>query len=260
MSQPENAGAETDARPGLSERANEIALALAEAAQVAKDAGERQTISLATSRAESMAARIEAAVAVRDALLQKSVTVSDLGDGPRQKTRSARATLKRAIPAFSDPDVTLSNRLNGKAVQGGFSDVEAIAKAMEKLLNEAVNAYRLERLPNDLGQPIPDLPNKDLVAVKLRGIQLRLGSEVAGRPVGELASRVDQVDADVLAWSELRPALGAAFAQLPRAIQEFMSAAISEHGAPWELVTHEVRTWLDQDGNADSCIVRLQRD
>lgn len=260
MSEEEVAAERPEARSSLEARANAVALALAEAAQVAKDASERQTISLATMRAQALAERIEVATTVRGELLQRSVNVSDIGEGHRRSAGAARTALRRAIPAFRDPEVALSPRLNGESVQGGLTSAEKLAKSLEKQLNEAVNDYRLNNWPADLADPIPDLPNKGLAAVKLLGIQRRLRSEVSSRPVEELVALVDQFDADVKTWNDGRPALGTAFAQLPQAIQDFMSAAMSEEGARWELVTDEVRTWLDQDGSAASCTVRLQRD
>jgi hypothetical protein len=44
--------------------------------------------------------------------------------------------------------------------------------------------------------------------------------------------------------------------EVPKENVEAVKKAASEHGAAWSLMTADVRTWLDSDGNGDGYVMR----
>lgn len=247
--------AETKAS-SLQDRATAALLRLAALDQKEQSDAETSAIENARSRAETALSLLTESVSSSAALTEMSVELVGLDPRRRKDAGDSRRALRTAAAAFLDPDTPLTNRLTGQSVQGALKQADGVARALVGTLNASVDAERVRLRPPDIGEPIPDVPNKFAVFRRVKEAKERLETSVENRAPSELTTVVRQLRESAAVWSQLRPELQAAIADLPPQVRRFVEAASTDDGVPWARITAEVRAWLDQDDHGETYRVR----
>jgi hypothetical protein len=240
----------------LQSRATAALLRLAALDQKQQTDAETSAIENARSRAEATLGMLDDAVATAEALVGLSVPLVPLDARRRKDAAESRRALRTAAAAFLDPDTPLTNRLNGTSVQGALKQAQEVAAALGKLLNASVEAERVRLRPADMDNPVPDVPNKMSVYVKVKAAQRTLETSVENRVVSDLAAVVRHLRESAGVWADLRPELEAAIAELPTEVRRFVETASGEEGVAWAELTPAVRAWLDEGDHGETYRVR----
>jgi hypothetical protein len=240
----------------LQTRAATALLRLAALDQKHQNDAETSAIENASSRAETILGSLNDAVAATGELVALKIPPIPLDKRKRKDAADSRRALRTAAAAFLDPDTPLTNRLNGDSVQGALKQAQEVAKAVEKNLNATVDAERLRLGPPDIAKPVPDVPNKFSVYRKVKEAQRVLETPVENRAVSDLVAVLRQLRESAGVWSQLRPELDAAIAELPSEVRRFVEAASCEDGVAWVALTPAVRNWLDEGDHGETYKVR----
>ena len=240
----------------LQARSTAALLRLAALDQKQQSDAETSAIENARSRAEATLGLLDDAIATAEALVEMSVPLVPLDERRRTDAADSRRALRTAAAAFLEPDKPLTKRLNGTSVQGALKQAQEVAAAINKLLNASVDAERLRLRPADIDKPVPDVPNKMSVFVKVKAAQKALETSVENRAVSDLAALVRHLRESAGVWAELRPELEAAIAELPTEVRRFVEAASGEEGVAWAELTPAVRVWLDEGDHGETYRVR----
>jgi hypothetical protein len=240
----------------LSSRASAALFRLAEAEQRAQDAAEVSAIENARARADRAGKVLAEAMSARTRLVEQGVAVAPLALPKRKEASDSRRALRTAAAAFSDPEIQLTNRLNGESVQKGLKRAESVGSALVRALNTAVESERVRLRPSGLDSPIPDVPGKESIVVKLTNLKRTLDAPVDNVTPDDLPQLLEKMRRAAETWTNLRPTLAAEIDRLPAAVQAFVHAAGTDDGAPWSLLTSEVRMWLDVEGRGEAYRVR----
>lgn len=241
----------------LKDQAAAARLAIAESDRRSKNEAELAAIAAARNRAKTATELIAQAFSVRSTLADHAVVVPPLAAHRRKEAGDGRTGLRRAATQLTDPDRQLTGLLNGQSVQSALKQAEDLAKALTSSAQAAVEERRKALRPDGLDSPVPDIPGHASIVFKLRTAKARLEEAVIAVALSALPERLRRLEEAADTWRALRPILDAHIAALPPAIQRFFQAAATEAGAPWSLVTPEVRSWLDEPDRRDQYRVRL---
>jgi hypothetical protein len=252
MTEPSRAAAD----PGLSslaERANQALLALADRADRKKTEAELAAITAACTRAEALTVRLVACTRIDAELASRGVSHARPSVPP--PAAKAIPNLRRTATQAADPGQDLTERLRGGAVQDALKAAATTAKHLEQALIRTAETERVRLTPDDLDRPIATMPGNESLQARIRKIQTSLSQPFTG-PVDQVAAVVDRWRQYAGEWEGVRGEVSRRLAELPLEIKAFVEAAASEGGAPWSMVTSEVREWLDADGHGDGYEVR----
>ncbi|MEU7800672.1 hypothetical protein AB0B10_15510 [Micromonospora arborensis] len=241
-------------RPGsLVERANQTLLTLADRADRKRTEAELATIATACNRAETLTASLKDCTRIGEELSFLDVEYSRPAISP--SARNTIANLRRAATEASNPDRDLTERLRGGAVQDALKAAEVILSLLERALTRAAVEEQRRLIPVDLDRPVPAMPGRESLHVRISRIRLSLSKAYNGTAQGAPAA-VERWRRDSTEWEEIRTEIDRILAEFPSEIKAFLEAATGGSGAPWSLVTPAVREWLDSDDNGEGYGVR----
>lgn len=225
---------------------------------VEKDRSEEETraITTARDRATATTLRLRGLQDRRTALVSLGLSVAPLAPTRRKSAGDARTALRSAASALTKVGSDVTSRLNGPGVQNALKQGEELAAVLESALIASANAERLRLRPDGLDDALPNVPGKYSLNARLERLRHRLNVSVSSADLPTIQETIETIRQARSDWDQLRPGLDAAIGVLPLAVQRFLSAAHNDEGAPWALITDEVRAWLDEGDNARSLRMR----
>lgn len=248
---------------GLTALAAEIQRSLADRS-VAKQ-GENIAMALGTihERTHGARARIAAARRYREALRAENLTVGVLSPPDREACKSGRANVRRVSKQLLGDEGKRQSLLTSPSLQEAIAAADKAWKSIVTKANQALEAEQQRLRPDNLDQPIPELPNATSKISRLRRHQHRLTSKVGVQTdkilelaAGDEAKELLELRDAAREWATLHAELQQALAEQPPKVRRFLEAASGEAGAPLSYLTPEVADWLERTDSADRFVIR----
>lgn len=245
----------------LADRAEKVLIKLSAAAADKKNVDAVRKIENARQRAKAGREALQSLLAALPQLEGSGVAKPKLTAAKSKDTAKARQTLKTTATNIVGKDIDeIASRVSTPTIDGYLSLAENLHRTLLAEVNRAVDRRRIELLPERIGDPIvsiPGVPYSNILGLKR--VQATLQEPIAGLgSVDAVMQRLEAIQAAVAEWNEKRPLLDQATQTQPAQVRHFIAAAASEEGAPWDLVTDEVRDWLATEDHADSIRIHLK--
>lgn len=245
----------------LADRAENVLIKLSAAVAGQKNADAVTKIENARQRAKEGRAVLHSLLAALPDLESAGVAKPTLTAARSKEVAKARQTLKTTATSIVGKDIEeIASRVSTATIDGYLNLAENLHRSLLTEINRAVDRRRIELLPDRIAEPIvsfPGIPYSNILA--LRRIQMTLQTPVAGLlSTDDVLRRLKEIQAGVTEWNEKRPLLDQAAQAQPADVKRFMTAAASEEGASWDLVTDGVRDWLALEDHAASIRIHLR--
>lgn len=235
----------TTAKPLLA-RAEALLNRLARVREQEQDVELRVAVERVQSRARRSRDVLVQVAEAAPALKERGVRLPGVPNTPSVDVTKARTVLRKTAESIVGTDLRETvERIRVQSVNQALEAGEKIAKVLVADLNRAVDARRVELLPQKIDQQIVSYPGvRDSLVIGLRNVQRALGTKVEDVGIRELVPRLDGILRDVERWERERPRLEEALADHHPEIKEFLRQAATDEGAPWHLITPRVQEWL----------------
>lgn len=248
------------ATESLAARAETLLNRLAQVEAQEADQQARMDVERARARASRSRVALEDSLGLIPVLAEHGVTLSrGPGTGVPDLVKAKAALRSTATAIVGAPVSDVASRTRSPSVNSALETAEKLAKSLLADLNRSVDRMRQKILPEGIEQAIVVYPGaSDALAVKLRRIQSRLQLKVDGLSASLLEQRFREMIADAASWAADRPRLDSSLEGQHPEVREFLRQAVTEKGAPWHLITPEVRTWLSDSENTVNLSVVLR--
>jgi len=247
--------------PSLADRAETTLIRLTAVLTDKKNAEAVSRIENVRQRAKVARENLNALLTALPAMEAAGVARPQLPSAKSKDLAKARQAFKTTASSVAGKEVDdIASRVSTATFDSYLGLAENLYNILLAQLNKAVDARRIELSPDKISEPIVALPGvaySDILA--LQRIQRTFQTPVAGlASVSELLKRLKEFETAVEEWAEKRPRLDEATQTQPEQVRRFIAAATSEEGAPWELLTDEVRDWLSIGDHSDSIRIHLR--
>ena len=245
----------------LADRAEKVLIKLSAAATDKKNVEAVRKIENARQRARAGREALQSLLVALPQLENAGVAKPKLTAAKGKDAAKARQTLKATATNIVGKDIDeIASRVSTPTIDGYLSLAESLHRGLLAEVNRAVDRRRMELLPERIGDPIvsiPGVPYSNILALKR--VQAKLQEPIAGlESVDVVVRRLEEIQSATAEWNEKRPLLDQATQTQPAQVKNFIAAAATEDGAPWDLVTDEVRDWLAIEDHADSIRIHLR--
>jgi hypothetical protein len=241
---------------GMAKRAAAATLNLERLIEKGRGDAENRAIITVRDRATASASILTALLARRSGLQDLGVATPTLASANRKAAADSRAALRAAATALTKLDTEVTNRLNGDGVQQALKGSESLRVAIEKLLVQALDNERRRLKPKQLDEPIPSVSGSISLATRLERLRNLLNAPMTTGDIADAEATIVKLREARSDWDEGRPSLDVAVQQLPKALRDFIAASNKPDGAPFSMLTAEVRAWLDDPRNGQGYRVR----
>ncbi|MGW5054358.1 hypothetical protein [Actinokineospora sp. NPDC004072] len=244
----------------LNARADALRNRLAQLAEQQADAQVRSDVERSKMRARTAREALIAAVGVKQALLDRGISLAPLPEAEVSKVAAAKRNLRTvATGVVGQNSKDISRRISSKPADEALSTAESTAARISRQLAAAVDQKRVELLPEGIEATIASYPGvSESLVVGLKSVQRRLTRKVVPNEIASLPAQYDEILADVERWRRDHPRLAEELANHHPEIREFIRRAASEAGAPWDLITPRVQQWLANPENSSSLKVVIR--
>lgn len=236
----------------LAARCESLLNRMVEARAEAQDVNARLAVERARRRAHDAKQDLDSIGVEAPLLMEKGVSQVALTEALRIEVRKARTALRSTATASVGETGTDVAKMVGRAsVDEALTTADRCAKFLVKEWNRSVELKRVEILPDGIGNRIVAQPGQsDRLVAELTRVQLQLQMPVSGLDIESLRVRLGEILENVATWADKRPELDVVPDGESPEVGAFKTAAASEGGAAWELVTAKVLEYLADPENA----------
>jgi hypothetical protein len=178
-----------------------------------------------------------------------------LAQAKQKEVTQARTALRTTASNVVGVDdiATMAKRVSTETVNRSLKAAEQTTKWLITELNRAVNRRREELLPDRIDEPLVRYPGVDFSTFSgLQRAQTLLQKQVVDVSTAEqLRELLERIIAAAQMWEANRHLIDQAEQSEHPEVRDFLAAAATDDGAPWDSITPVVREWLSNEAHAD---------
>jgi len=237
---------------GLLHRAQRMQLAMADVIAQKQQQHGAENADNALRRTLAASTALRSLDAVETEARAAGLEPDELRRRDRDAASRARTALRTTATKLRDPNNDVGGLVTTRTLVEAIEAAESIVSRRSAALESAFVAYVRDHRPSGLSDVVTDGLEPFSLAAKVARLQHALSID-GGVQVQNVVEKFKEFGALLAEWENLQPELVEAQKRMAPGLRDFLREARA--GVPWHLITPEIRSWLDEEGNADAFLV-----